>query len=153
MQTTLFKSTIELPELNHKCDVHRNTSSSNHYREVVNSTLNTSTEAGSATVSEEEVESTINKTSTSTTAAPVTFIYNTPCEEVVQNCEELVFSAFAVNNIVSSCDWRIPNKYTMCVLALYLHLVNGEYEAICVHTCMHGDAALSIESTFQYDCM
>ena len=77
------------------------------------------------------MESTIDKTSTSTTAASVTFIYNTQREEVVQNCEELVFSAFAVNNIVSSCDWRIPNKYSVphykTGFLIFGHLVLVDY--------------------------
>ena len=78
-------------------------------RKVINSTLNTtSTETGSATVSEEEINSTINATSTSTTAAPVTFIHNAPHVGVVQNCEELVFSVFAVNNI----GWSSPAVVT-----------------------------------------
>ena len=86
-------------------------------RRVMNSTLNTtSTETGSATISsgsatitEDEINSIINATSTSTTAAAlVTFIHTTPREGVVQNCEELVFSAFAANNI----GWSSPAVMT-----------------------------------------
>ena len=76
-------------------------------RKVIDSTLNTTTnETGSATVSEEEVNS--NATFTPTTAAPVTFIHTTPRERVVQTCEELAFSVFAVNNI----GWSSPAVVT-----------------------------------------
>ena len=69
-------------------------------REVVNSTLNTTTtESGSATISEKKMNSTINAASTSATAAPVTFIHNTPHGRVMWNCEELIFRVFAANNI------------------------------------------------------
>ena len=90
-------------------------------REVMNSTLNTtSTEAGSATITgpatitgsatiiDEEINSTINAASTSTTTAPVTYIHNAPHVGVVQNCEELVFSVFAANNI----GWGSPAVVT-----------------------------------------
>ena len=75
-------------------------------RKVIDSTLNTTNETGSGTVSEEEVNS--NATFTSTTAAPVSFIHNAPREGVVQNCEELVFSVFAANNI----GWSSPAEVT-----------------------------------------
>ena len=69
-------------------------------REVMNS-LNSS-----ATIIEEEINT---ATSTSTAAAaPVTFIQNTPHEGVVQTCEELAFSVFAVNNI----GWSRPAVVT-----------------------------------------
>ena len=47
------------------------------------------------------INSTINAASTEmfSMTVPVTFIYNTPRVEVGQNCEELVFSVSAVNNI------------------------------------------------------
>ena len=78
-------------------------------REVINSTLNTTTsEIGSATISEEEMNSTTNATFTSAMATPVTFIHNTPHKGVVQNCEELVFSVSAANNI----GWGSPAVVT-----------------------------------------
>ena len=77
-------------------------------REVVNSTLSTTTESGSATIIEEEMNSTTSATFTSAMPTPVTFIHNTPHKGVVQNCEELVFSVSAANNI----GWGSPAVVT-----------------------------------------
>ena len=99
-------------------------------REMINSTLSTATESGSATIIEEEMNSTTNAAFTSATAVPVTFIHNTPHKGVVQNCEELVFSVSAANNI----GWGSPAVVTggfpmgnVCPIPLYL-LVSGDYE-------------------------
>ena len=108
-------SRAEYPIVNYTVQVHNRITG-----EVINSTINaTFTETVSAavtrevmnslnsseTITEEEIN---NATSTSTTAVPVTFIYNTPREGVVQDCEELAFSVFAANNI----GWSSPAVVT-----------------------------------------
>ena len=100
-------------------------------REMINSTLSTTTESGSATIIEEEMNSTTNATFTSAMATPVTFIHNTPHKGVVQNCEELVFSVSAANNIGWGCPAVVTGGFPMgnvCPTFVPRLLVSGDYE-------------------------
>ena len=57
------------------------------------------------------------------TTAPVTFTYNTPQGEVMQNCEELVFIVSAASTIGWGSPAVITGGFPIGIVCVYIHCI------------------------------